>query len=79
MAVFIRLTCDPGQAFFALAEGGVGLIVAGCVLDKKEEFGRVADAVHTGGGGIAPDRLAGLETIEETVLFLANCLRVQEN
>ncbi|MBM4272161.1 MAG: NADH:flavin oxidoreductase [Deltaproteobacteria bacterium] len=50
------MAADPharAQRYSDLARGGVGLIVAGRVLDKKEEFGRVVDAVHEGGGRIA--------------------------
>lgn len=36
-----------------LADGGVGLIIAGRVLDKNEGFERVVDAVHKAGGKIA--------------------------
>jgi len=50
------MAADPharAQRYAELAAGGVGLIVAGRVLNKEEEFGRVADAVHECGGRIA--------------------------
>ncbi len=50
------MAADPkarALRYAALAEGGVGLIVAGRVLDRNEEFGPVADAVHSSGGRIA--------------------------
>jgi len=50
------MAADPqarAQRYGELARGGVGLIVSGRVLDKNEEFARVADAVHESGGRIA--------------------------
>lgn len=41
------------QRYAKLAEGGVGLIVAGRVLDKNESFEKVVDAVHEKSGKIA--------------------------
>lgn len=50
------MAADPearARRYAALAGGGVGLIVSGRVLDGKEGFGRVSDAVHNSGGKIA--------------------------
>jgi 2,4-dienoyl-CoA reductase-like NADH-dependent reductase (Old Yellow Enzyme family) len=50
------MAADPharAQRYAGLASGGVGLIVAGRVMNNVEEFGRVADAVHENGGRIA--------------------------
>lgn len=50
------MAADPiarAQRYAELAAGGVGLIVAGRVLNKEVGFGRVADAVHERGGRIA--------------------------
>lgn len=50
------MAADPqarAKRYADLAGGGVGLIVAGRVMNKEEAFGRVADAVHENGGRIA--------------------------
>lgn len=41
------------ERYAQLAEGGVGLIVAGRVLDRNESFEKVVEAVHRHGGKIA--------------------------
>jgi len=41
------------QRYAQLAEGGVGLIIAGRVLDRNESFEQVVSAVHKAGGKIA--------------------------
>jgi 2,4-dienoyl-CoA reductase-like NADH-dependent reductase (Old Yellow Enzyme family) len=41
------------RRYAALAEGGVGLIVAGRVLSRNESFEKVVEAVHQAGGRIA--------------------------
>lgn len=41
------------QRYARLAEGGVGLIIAGRVLDKNESFEKVVETVHKRGGKIA--------------------------
>ena len=50
------LAGDPdarAERYARIAEGGVGLIIAGRVLDKNESFEKVVDAVHKKGGKIA--------------------------
>lgn len=41
------------QRYVRFAQGGVGLIIAGRVLNNNESFERVVDAVHKAGGKIA--------------------------
>lgn len=41
------------QRYVKLAQGGVGLIIAGRVLGKNESFGKIVEAVHKADGKIA--------------------------
>lgn len=41
------------QRYCAFVDGGIGLVIAGCVYDKNESFEKVVEAVHRQGGKIA--------------------------